>query len=467
MGQIETQFTDARQDSMDLLASRAIQLGHDVVAVSGFLDEVNLATQAQQAPMESARLASGDVARANEAVRVATGQLVRAVEETRKAVSASSERIRDNSEHSHGVAEWVRTLDQRMSEIAATLDTMRGVVSGVSEIALQVKILAVTAKIEAARAGAAGRGFSVVADEINPLSQHTSEATEGIQTAIAGLAQGIHGLRDEAEAVSQRAAIALGESASVDAALTEIQSVVDGSRQAALETERKAASVQAAHGRFAPAVDAVLSGASRTAAHLSQAREQVSGLIGLSEQIIQPSVALGGDTADAPMIALVQAGARRLGEALAGAVSRGEITMQGLFDQSYRPIADTNPQQMLAPYTLLTDRLFPPVQEEMLTRDPRIVFCAAVDRNGYLPTHNRKFAAPQSADPVWNAAHCRNRRLFDDRVGLGAGRNTEAFLMQVYRRDMGGGNFMMMKDLSAPITVGGRHWGGLRLAYRF
>ena len=98
--------------------------------------------------------------------------------------------------------------------------------------------------------------------------------------------------------------------------------------------------------------------------------------------------------------------------------------------------------------------------------DPRITFCAAVDRNGYLPTHNIKFSKPQGSDPAWNAANCRNRRIFDDRVGLAAGRSTKPFLLQSYRRDMGGGNFVMMKDCSAPIVVRGRHWGGLRLAYR-
>lgn len=50
-------------------------------------------------------------------------------------------------------------------------------------------------------------------------------------------------------------------------------------------------------------------------------------------------------------------------------------------------------------------------------------------------------------------------------MGLKAGRNTESFLLQVYRRDMGGGEFKMMKDLSAPIFIKGQHWGGLRLAY--
>ena len=46
------------------------------------------------------------------------------------------------------------------------------------------------------------------------------------------------------------------------------------------------------------------------------------------------------------------------------------------------------------------------------------VFCAAVDRNGYLPVHNAVFSKPQGSDPTWNNANCRNRRLFNDRTGL-------------------------------------------------
>ena len=136
------------------------------------------------------------------------------------------------------------------------------------------------------------------------------------------------------------------------------------------------------------------------------------------------------------------------------------------YERSYRPIEGTDPEQLMAPFTPLTDKLLPPIIEEALELDSRVVFCAAVDVNGYLPTHNKKFSQPQSGDPVWNTANCRNRRIFDDRVGLKAGRNTQPFLLQVYRRDMGGGNFVMMKDLSAPITVKTRHWGGLRLAYK-
>ena len=109
-------------------------------------------------------------------------------------------------------------------------------------------------------------------------------------------------------------------------------------------------------------------------------------------------------------------------------------------------------------FVTLADVKLPPIQEDVLSADPRITFCVAVDRNGYLPTHNLIYSKPQGPDPVWNAANCRNRRVFNDRTGLSAGRNKRPFLLQTYRRDMGGGTFVLMKDVSAPISVNGRHW---------
>ena len=47
------------------------------------------------------------------------------------------------------------------------------------------------------------------------------------------------------------------------------------------------------------------------------------------------------------------------------------------------------------------------------------------------------------------------------------GANQRPFLLQTYRRDMGGGVKVVMKEVDAPITVAGRHWGGLRLAWKF
>ena len=87
-------------------------------------------------------------------------------------------------------------------------------------------------------------------------------------------------------------------------------------------------------------------------------------------------------------------------------------------------------------------------------------------KGGYLPTHNPNYRLPQGPDPVWNNANCRNRRLFNDRAVHKVAANVKPFLLQTYRRDMGGGNFVLMKDVSSPIYVRGHHWGAFRMGFR-
>ena len=66
---------------------------------------------------------------------------------------------------------------------------------------------------------------------------------------------------------------------------------------------------------------------------------------------------------------------------------------------------------------------------------------------------------------MWNAANSRHRRIFNDKTGLASARNHKPFLIQTYRRNMGDGQSQVMAEVSAPIVVGGQHWGGLRLGY--
>ena len=113
----------------------------------------------------------------------------------------------------------------------------------------------------------------------------------------------------------------------------------------------------------------------------------------------------------------------------------------------------------------MIEQLLPAIQEPLLASDKRMVFCAAVDRNGYLPVHNAAYSKPQRrGDVVWNTAHSRNRRIFDDRAGLSAGRVVRRYLIQNYPRDMGD-HIDMMWEIGAPIRVYGKQWGGLRTAY--
>lgn len=149
------------------------------------------------------------------------------------------------------------------------------------------------------------------------------------------------------------------------------------------------------------------------------------------------------------------------------AVARGEVKLEDLFDTDYVEIAGTNPQQYRTKYLDWADRALPPFQEAFLAREPRMAFCAMVDRNGFLPVHNKIYSHPQRpGDVAWNTANSRNRRMFNDPAGLAAARNLRSYLVQSYARDMGNGNTVMMREIDVPIRVQGRHWGGFRTAYK-
>jgi methyl-accepting chemotaxis protein len=149
------------------------------------------------------------------------------------------------------------------------------------------------------------------------------------------------------------------------------------------------------------------------------------------------------------------------------AVASGTIPIDAMFDSNYVEIPDSNPVQYRTNFLDWADRALPTFQEAFLAKDKRMAFCATVDRNGYLPVHNKIYSHPQRpGDVAWNTANSRNRRIFNDPAGLAAGHNQRAYLVQSYARDMGGGNTVMMREIDVPIRVQGRHWGGFRTAYK-
>jgi methyl-accepting chemotaxis protein len=172
-------------------------------------------------------------------------------------------------------------------------------------------------------------------------------------------------------------------------------------------------------------------------------------------------------TQNATYVARCRETAAAVAEAFARALAAGQISEAQLFDHRYTEIEGTSPRQCMSPSTALCDRLLPAIIDRVKDSDPQVAFCAAVDAGGYLATHNREYSKPQRpGDTVWNTANSRNRRVYEDRTGILAARNTLPFIVQTYPRDMGGGQVVVLKEFDAPVTVGGRHWGALRLAVK-
>jgi len=171
--------------------------------------------------------------------------------------------------------------------------------------------------------------------------------------------------------------------------------------------------------------------------------------------------------ADERFVAAAKETAARIGAALDQAIAAGTLSSAAPFDRHYKPVPGSDPAQFTTSFTESADRLIQPILDSALNFDSNVIGVFAVDRDGYAPTHNARVSQPQRAgDPAWNAKHCRNRRLFDDRAGLAAGRSTRPWMLQSYERDMGGGERMMIKEADAPIMIGGRHWGALRIMFR-
>ncbi len=452
---------------MNALARAASELGYEIVDIAGFLDMVEERARDQRAALTTLEHGAGEIKTANGAVQAVAQDLTQTVTKTSQDVSQSAALVRDLGENSRTVATWVQDLSDRSADVSDTLKAVKNNNTQIASITMQVNTLAINAKIEAARAGESGRGFAVVAEAINELSQATRQAADQISTNIETLTQWISALGSEANSVAQSAAAVLDQSKDTDLALGRMeQSVADTDTQVTrINTQTE--TVRAAIDAFAPGMNGICNGITATSTGITQAHGRVQRLIDTSEEIVQASAALGGMTDDGPFIDYVKNRAHLVSAAIEQALDTGQLQTSTLFDRTYVPIPNTDPQQVRTSYVDVFDAILPDILEPALEFDPKVVFCAAVDVNGYLPTHNRKFSQTPRSDVVWNTANCRNRRIFDDRVGLKAGRNTAPFLLQVYRRDMGGGAFKMMKDLSAPIMVGGQHWGGLRLAYTF
>ena len=442
------------------------KLGFEIVDIAGTLSEVDTNSSVVLNRLEQ-------VVRDAKSIGSAIGQVDKAASAIAVKSTESVERVADamavlktSAGKGQTVASWVQDLAERIVAVEDQLKSVQKSARKIEGIASEINILAINARIEAARAGDHGRGFAVVAESIGQLSNQTAKVTHTITEDIDGFAKLIGKVRSEAGDVSGDAAEVLTMARKSDEAISGIADDIETTRNDVTTIAEEAARAGEASERFDTVLSEITGLMQASVSEMHQGNVRVTSLIDQAEFLVQKSADSGLHSDDAAMIERAKSGAATLSAALEDAVDQGDIRLADLFDETYRPIPGTDPEQVETRFSALTDQLFQDVQEDILKAEPRIVFCAAVDRNGYLPTHNLKFSHPQSDDPVWNAANCRNRRIFNDRVGLKAGQSTAPFLLQVHRRDMGGGQMVLMQDLSAPITVRGRHWGGLRVAYR-
>lgn len=153
-------------------------------------------------------------------------------------------------------------------------------------------------------------------------------------------------------------------------------------------------------------------------------------------------------------------GAKLIGRVIEEAIDNGVFSVGDAFDTNYELIPGFEPKKYHTKYDFYLDKAILSLQDEFL-KDDSVVFAVAVDINGYLPTHNTRYQQPISGDQKRDLVGNRTKRIFNDTIGIQAAHNTNPAFQQVYHRDTG----VTMWDISTPISVKGKHWGGFRIGY--
>ena len=390
---------------------------------------------------------------------------LRLADDAARNVAASQAEIDGALGEMRNVLEMVAESAEMSRQLNSSLTGIARITTAINGIAHQTNMLALNATIEAARAGEYGKGFAVVAAEVKALARQAAEASAQIELSLQHLTkQGLQ-LIAQGERSSECAERAGQSTSKIGGLVNQLHSVIDTVAKRVDGIHSDAEGISSKASSLIAEIGGAMNGVRDFSEQVGQVRKRMDNLATAGEKLITITVTSGVETSDTPFVNYVIGAAAEISRQFERAIDDRMATIEDLFDENYRRIAGTNPQQFDNRMLATADRLLPPILADALKFNSRVAFCAPVDRNGYLPTHNARFSKPQGSDPVWNNANCRNRRMFNDSVGLGAGQNTKPFLVQTYRRDMGGGKTVVMLDISSPITVKGRHWGGLRIAY--
>lgn len=369
------------------------------------------------------------------------------------------------------VEETYRCMQQISESVTCTLDTIRKLESSsakigemvelIEDIADQTNLLALNASIEAARAGDAGKGFAVVASEVKNLAQKTTHSTREIERIVASIQ--MESRKAAAMITEENSLVQTGLAKAEEASqqLEKIRSHAHDSKtmieQIATASEEQSATTQ----EISEKIHHVSLTANENFDMMTTTAEAFATFSDVVEQIYNTVGKFSVGNYHDTVKGYIRDIHSKTTAAIESAVADRSLTMEALFDRNYVPIANTNPQKFTTRFDSFFDRAISSIQEQIISKDNKVLYAICIDNNGYNPCHNLRYTKPLTGNPEIDKNNNRTKRIFNDRTGIRCARNIDGFLLQTYRRDTG----EILNDMSLPIFVNGKHWGAVRIGY--
>ncbi len=356
----------------------------------------------------------------------------------------------------NAVGEKVLQFNKTVEDLSKRSESVNQFASLIKDVSDQTNLLALNAAIEAARAGEAGRGFAVVADEVRKLAERVNKATADITENVTAMLNQVRNTRAENDVISmdiQRAREVVGRSAEqfqtmvgdFDSTCEQLVHISFSMAQLSATNSHVHMQVNQIHDLSITVSDSMEESSHRTT-ELSQSTEVIQELVSRFN-IGEGSFEIG--------VQKVRMFRNKLQDALA------EMAQSGLdlFDTNYKPYGNHKPQKYHVSWGEEYTRRCLPLLEEAFKSIPGCAYAVGVNTDGYLSSHNAQFSKPLTGNEAIDLVGNRCDRKFNNPGELRAASNNTAMLIRTYLRDTG----EILCDIAMPIQINGRLWGNVRV----